>query len=114
MPIDYKMDDQELMELLAQLNGLYIPGDTKETFDNEQYIYAVKLALDWAQQHNMEEGKHFPVIGNSYGMLAMLKSQLPDSTAFKDIGFEQVHAPLEQNLLQHPQETFIFDEVEGL
>ena len=95
VPVDYRMDDQEFMELLTQLNGLYIPGDTKDTFDNEQFIYAVKLALDWSQQHNMQEGKHFPVIGNSYGMLAMLKSQLPNLSPFKDIGFEQVHAALQ-------------------
>ena len=62
----------------------------------------------------MQEGYHFPVFGNSYGMLAMLKSQIPDHSSFKEIDSEQVHAALEQNLLQHPHETFIFDEVEGL
>ena len=44
----------------------------------------------------------------------MLKSQIPDYSSFKEIDSEQVHAALEQNLLQHPHETFIFDEVEGL
>lgn len=43
----------------------------------------------------MQEGYHFPVFGNSYGMLAMLKSQLPDSSAFKELDSEQVHAALE-------------------
>jgi|SanBayMetagenome_1026888.scaffolds.fasta_scaffold28237_1 hypothetical protein len=62
----------------------------------------------------MVEGQHFPVVGNSYGMLSMLKSQMSSDSAFKFMDIEQVHAALEQNLLQHPQETFIFDEVEGL
>lgn len=102
------------MNLLASLNGLYIPGDTKDSFDNAQYTYVVELALDWVQQHNKEEGNHFPVVGNSYGMLTMLRSQLPDNYSFKPIDIEQVHEALQQNLLQHPQETFIFDEIQGL
>ena len=77
--------DEELFELFSSLNGLYIPGDTKETFDNSQFIYAVKLALDWVQNHNMHDGNHFPVVGNSYGMLAMLRSQLPGISMFKEM-----------------------------
>lgn len=102
------------MDLLSSLNGLYIPGDTKDTFDSAQYTYTVRIALDWVQQHNMQEGKHFPVVGNSYGMLSMLKSQLPDTTYFSSLDVNQIHEPLEQNLLQAPEDTFIFDEVEGI
>lgn len=67
------------------MNGLYIPGDTKDSFDEPQFIYAVKLALDWVQSHNMQEGNHYPVVGNSYGMLSMIKSQLGGISAFKEI-----------------------------
>ena len=34
VPIDYRLSDKELMDLLAKLNGLYIPGDTKDCFDD--------------------------------------------------------------------------------
>lgn len=74
VPVDYKKTDKELMDILASLNGVYIPGDTMSTFEDPQFINAVKNVLDWTQSHNMQEGKHFPVIGNSYGMLSMLKS----------------------------------------
>lgn len=95
VPVDYMKSDEELFELFASLNGLYIPGDTKDSFDNSQFIYAVKLALDWAQNHNMQEGNHFPIVGNSYGMLSMLKSQLPGVAQFKEIDITQVHEALE-------------------
>ena len=49
---------------------------------------AVGWALDWVQNQNMQEGYHFPVFGNSYGMLAMLKSQIPDYSSFKEIDSE--------------------------
>jgi hypothetical protein len=62
-------------------------------------VSAVGWALDWVQNHNMQEGYHFPVFGNSYGMLAMLKSQITDYSSFKEIDSEKVHAALEQNLL---------------
>ena len=114
VPIDYRQNDEDLMLLLSSLNGLYIPGDTKDTFDSEDFTYAVRTSLDWVQNHNMQEGNHFPVVGNSYGMLSMLKSQLPDTSFFKPLDLDQVHEALEQNLLQHPQDTFIFDEVEGI
>jgi len=34
VPIDYRLSDKELMDLLTNLNGLYIPGDTKDCFDD--------------------------------------------------------------------------------
>lgn len=115
VPVDYRQDDESLRELLSSLNGLYIPGDTMDSFDDYKFISSVKNALDWVQEHNMQEGKHFPVIGNSYGMLSMLKSQLPvGSSRFKALDVTQVHESLAQNLLQHPAETFLFDEIEGL
>ena len=114
VPVDYRKDDEALRELLGSLNGLYIPGDTMDSFEDYQFISSVKNVLDWVQNHNMQEGQHFPVIGNSYGMLSMLKSQLPvGSSRFKAVDITQVHESLPQNLLQHPKETFLFDEIEG-
>jgi hypothetical protein len=34
VPIDYRLSDKELKDLLTNLNGLYIPGDTKDCFDD--------------------------------------------------------------------------------
>lgn len=47
VPVDYRLNDKELMETLANLNGLYIPGDTKDTFDDAQFVSSVQFALDW-------------------------------------------------------------------
>lgn len=34
VPVDYRKDDEAMRELLASLNGLYIPGDTMDSFDD--------------------------------------------------------------------------------
>lgn len=47
VPVDYRLSDKELMATLMSLNGLYIPGDTKDTFDDGQFVSSVKFALDW-------------------------------------------------------------------
>lgn len=64
-------------KLLSQLNGLYIPGNSKLlVIDGAAYPYtkAVQRILKWAQSHNEEEHQHFPIMGVSYGMLALIKS----------------------------------------
>ncbi len=62
----------------------------------------------------MQEGKHFPVVGVSYGMLSMLKSQLFSPDTFVPLAHELIHENLQQNLCQNPNETFMFDGLDGL
>ena len=41
VPIDYQMSTRQLSKLLSQLNGVYIPGDTKQSYLNEEYHLAI-------------------------------------------------------------------------
>lgn len=70
------MEKNDLFELLSQINGVYIPGDSKQSYLNEQFKYSIQSVLDWAQQHNSEKAQHFPVIAMGYGFAAMLESQM--------------------------------------
>lgn len=75
VPVDYRLDEKELVNLLEQINGLYIPGDTKQTYlDPEVQIQVAKI-LRWAQEHNSDHAQHFPVVTMGYGMPTMLQSQ---------------------------------------
>lgn len=74
VPVDYRLGEKELVNLLEQLNGFYIPGDTKQTYlDTEVQVQIAKILL-WAQIHNTDEAQHFPIIAMGYGMPAMLQS----------------------------------------
>ena len=75
VPIDYTLDQRSLIKELNSINGIYIPGDTKQSYEDEQYVDQVRMILEWASEHNLDEAKHFPVVGVSWGMLAMLKTQ---------------------------------------
>lgn len=48
VPISYKTPQRKLFEELEQLNGVYIPGDTKSTLKSADYTYTVSKILGWA------------------------------------------------------------------
>lgn len=110
VPIDYQLSRIELKAKLEQLNGFYIAGDTKESYLNAEYQYAVVTVLSWAQQHNSVEEAHFPVVSMGYGFAAMLESQFLDKHLFP-MPSDMVARPLQQNLNLLPKQTFTYDEV---
>ena len=69
--------------------------------------------LKWAQDHNNEESFHFPVVGVSWGMMAMLKSQMRDTSKLESLSEKMVGEALQQNLNLTPFETFTYDEWRG-
>jgi hypothetical protein len=68
------MEETALHKLLEQINGIYIPGDTKQSYLNTEYQYQIMSILAWAQNHNSDLGgdQHFPVVAVGYGLPAML------------------------------------------
>lgn len=74
VPIDFNLDSETLEMELASINGVYIPGDTKQSYEDEQYLTAIRRILAWAGDHNQKEDSHFPIVAVSWGMLAMLRT----------------------------------------
>jgi gamma-glutamyl hydrolase len=71
VPISYRLDKNGLINLLQQVNGIYIPGDHPDVLKNERYLNTVREILFWAQDHNIA-GHHFPLVAVSYGYLAVM------------------------------------------
>jgi hypothetical protein len=46
----------------------------------------VATLLAWAQTHNKDSSEHFPLVAESFGLMALLRSQMRDSSDF--ISFE--------------------------
>jgi dienelactone hydrolase len=76
------MDQAMLNRELGSISGVYIPGDTKQSFTDEQYLTQVHRILEWSSKHNREDDKHFPIVGVSWGMLSLLKSQTTQDSLF--------------------------------
>jgi glutamine amidotransferase PdxT len=74
--IDYTMPIDDLRKELAQLNGLYIPGDAHTTLNDLAFRHTVAQLLEWAQVHNKKQSMHFPVLATSWGYLNMIRSQM--------------------------------------
>ena len=115
VPLDYRLTEKALKEELSQLNGVYIPGDTRASFTDPLFNYQVGTILSWAQDHNNDVSRHFPVVGMGYGYLTMLQSQFrfDEDTNFEEVPEWMVGASLEQNLNLIPEETFVYDEWPG-
>jgi len=95
------------------VNGIYIPGDTKLNFETDEFVKQVANILKWVQDHNLDSASHFPLISNSYGMMAMLKSQLPALDRLIEFPDEMMSSALQMNLNLLPKETFVYDEFNG-
>ena len=50
--LDYRMSQKEMRKELSQLNGIYIPGDTKQVFMDPEFVMMVGDILNWAHDHN--------------------------------------------------------------
>ena len=113
VPIDFNLDSEALEMELASINGVYIPGDTKQSYEDEQYLTAIRRILAWAGEHNQKEDSHFPIVAVSWGMLAMLRTQTTQLSLFRGLKDHLVGEALQQNLHLLPKETFIYDEIIG-
>ena len=113
VPIDYKLNERALNKELSSINGVYIPGDIRAGYEDSQYLTQVGRILEWAGEHNLVEDKHFPVVGVSWGMLSILRTQNTDLYLFKDLEDQLVGEPLQMNLNLLPKETFVYDELFG-
>jgi phosphoribosylformylglycinamidine (FGAM) synthase-like amidotransferase family enzyme len=76
VPVNFNLDHEKMKTQLKQLNGLYIPGNSKTLVSHGDYPYTktVQRILRWAQVHNEVEDQHFPIMGIGYGMLSLIKS----------------------------------------
>lgn len=54
VPVNFNLTERELEAELANLNGLYIPGDTKTTMLDSRFVETTRLALKWAESHNAD------------------------------------------------------------
>lgn len=109
VPIDWTRPVEELNYMLENINGLYIPGDSKSLVQGENVKFTDNLRkiMKWAQLHNEQEFKHFPVLAVGYGFLSLMKSQMSEETEFDAF---KASKKLQQNLAHDPTNTFLYDD----
>ena len=89
VPISYRLDKNGLYNILSQVNGVYIPGDHPDILNNERYLASVKEVLLFAQQHNID-GHHFPLVGVSYGYLAVMMQAIKIDETVRNVPQEEI------------------------
>lgn len=51
--------------------------------------------MEWSAKHNREDDTHFPIVGVSWGMLSLLRSQTSQLSLFQDLPEQLVGEPLQ-------------------
>ena len=104
VPVSYRLNENQISNLLSQLNGIYIPGDSQSILENERYLNAIKLTLQYAQNANLDG--HFPLVAMGYGYIGLMMQGIKgkDSIVVND-EIQQV----ELNLSLFPNMTYMFD-----
>jgi gamma-glutamyl-gamma-aminobutyrate hydrolase PuuD len=67
IPIDYTLEKEELDQLLSQVNGVYMPGDSHLAVTDERYKNTFVDVIMHSEEAATDNGIHFPVfmMGNS-------------------------------------------------
>lgn len=45
-------DDETIMSILDQVNGVYLSGDSQNSLGNSDYINAFRTIMQYVRQHN--------------------------------------------------------------
>jgi len=89
VPIDYRLPLEERRNLLDQLNGVYLPGDSHVTVTDEAYKTAFVQTLAYVENATFENKEHFPMflMGNSLHTLVRARQasghNLADMTSLR-------------------------------
>lgn len=102
------MKETDLLDLLAQVNGLYLPGDSQLAVTDEKYREAFLAAMTFAEDQAYIDKEHFPVfmMGNTLQTYVRSKQQitgtLQDMQEFR-------HSNSRIEMAGHPEDTFLFN-----
>lgn len=114
VPIDYRLAKHERDELLRQLNGLYLPGDSHSTVTDEAYRHAFLDSMAFAEESALEKKEHFPVflMGNSLNSYVLARSR--GNSRLQNMaakGLTQRNSRVEL-AVENPADTYIFNSLD--
>lgn len=54
VPISFSLSENEILEELEKVNGVYIPGDSERSITNVKYQHAFNVVLDHVKRSNKD------------------------------------------------------------
>lgn len=60
VPISYLDSAKEIEEILNEVNGIYLPGDSSKAIVNQQYQETFSTILNYVKEHNANKD-YFPM-----------------------------------------------------
>ena len=107
IPIDYNLQEDELEELLSQINGLYLPGDSHQSITDEKYKSTFLASMVFAEEKAHMDHVHFPVFLMGNSLQTYIRSKSTTRGSITDMK-QHKHTNSRVELIKHPEDTFLF------
>lgn len=111
VPVSYKLTRTSLYQLLDQLNGLYIHGDSSSTLTNKQFqstfSYIISYMYDRADTFN----DYFPIFMMGNSLQSLLANRVSSERSMMRTSSMFYNKNLKLRLTMKPEDTYIFDEL---
>ena len=110
VPIDYRLERNDLVALFDQLNGLYLPGDSQTAVTDETYKGAFVIAMAYAENEAFEEKVHWPVFLMGNSLTTWVRSKQTEKGVLTDMGAYK-HTNSRIDMVEHPDDTYLFNKM---
>lgn len=111
MPLSYLDSDADILRMLKEVNGIYVPGDSHKAIANKRYQQAFTTVLDYVKKANKVEKDYFPMflMGKSAQTLI---SQMGLSSAVLHNMKSWRNNNSKLNLLKKAEDTFLLHQLQ--
>jgi hypothetical protein len=110
VPVRFTLVEEDLLLLLSQINGIYIPGDSDEAVNNERYMWAFDSIVEYVLEKN--EKSHFPMYVMGNGFVQYIANRAPLNKGI----FKRIHSmtnkalPLRPTI--NPDDSYLLDSIQ--
>lgn len=108
VPVDYRMPMEERFELMDQLSGLYMPGDSQLAVEDEDYKAAFVQSLHYLETAVKEKKEHFPMFMMGNSLQTLVRATQSKSGNLQPM-HDLKHETLALNMQGMPHDTFFFN-----
>ena len=106
IPIDFQESNEEILKLLKEVNGVYIPGDIHRAITNKKYEDAFNTILKFVVKSNKVDHEYFPMFmmgkaGHTFvNILGLTRANLHSMKDFRN-------SRVQVELLKKHDDTFL-------
>jgi len=108
VPIDYRLSLEERREILDNVNGVYLPGDSHNTITDKAYKAAFAHTLAYVENATFEDKMHFPMFLMGNSLTTLVRARQASANHLTDMGKHRFTSS-RVDMIGHPDQYFLFN-----